>query len=123
MRISAIDVGNIVKTLNEFDNTNTFIMREIPQTILESKKLPFAQITFLGNSPYDYASNFKCGELSESQIDIYVKDNKTGEKLTNSVEKALKNSDFEVYFIDFSTNYEYDFQVLHLRVRRYQIIK
>lgn len=68
MRISAIDVGNIVKTLNEFDNTNTFIMREIPQTILESKKLPFAQITFLGNSPYDYASNFKCGELSESQI-------------------------------------------------------
>lgn len=123
MRISAIDVGNIIKTLNEFDNTNTFIMREIPQTILESKKLPFAQITFLGNSPYDYASNFKCGELSESQIDIYVKDNKTGEKLTNSVEKALKNSDFEVYFTDFSTNYEYDFQVLHLRVRRYQIIK
>lgn len=123
MRISAIDVGNIVKTLNEFDNTNTFIMCEIPQTILESKKLPFAQITFLGNSPYDYASNFKCGELSESQIDIYVKDNKTGEKLTNSVEKALKNSDFEVYFTDFSTNYEYDFQVLHLRVRRYQIIK
>ena len=31
MRISAIDVGNIVKTLDEFDNTNTFIMREVPQ--------------------------------------------------------------------------------------------
>ena len=123
MRISAIDVGNILKTLDEFDNTNTFIMREIPQTILESKKLPFAQITFLGNSPFDYASNFKRGELSESQIDIYVKDNKTGEKLTNSVEKALKNSDFEVYFTDFDTNYEYDFQVLRFRVRRYQIIK
>lgn len=123
MRISAIDVGNIVKTLDEFDNTNTFIMREIPQTMLESKKLPFAQITFLGNSPFDYASNFKHGELSESQIDIYVKDNKTGEKLTNLVEKALKNSDFEVYFTDFSTNYEYDFQVLRFRVRRYQIIK
>ena len=123
MRISAIEVGNIIKTLDEFDNTNTFIMREIPQMILESKKLPFAQITFLGNSPFDYGSNFKRGELSESQIDIYVKDNKTGEKLTNSVEKALKNSDFEVYFTDFGTNYEYDFQVLHLRVRRYQIIK
>ena len=88
MRISAIDVGNIIKTLDEFDNTNTFIMREIPQTILESKKLPFAKITFLGNSPFDYASNFKRGELSESQIDIYVKDNRR--KINKFSRKSIK---------------------------------
>lgn len=123
MRISAIDVGNIIKTLDGFDNTNTFILREVPQTILESKKLPFAQITFLGNNPFDYASDFKHGELSESQVDFYVKDNKSGEKLLNLAEKALKNGGFEVYFADFDTNYDYDFQVLHIRARRYQIIK
>lgn len=122
MRISAIELGNLVKTMQDFTNQNTFILREVPQTILEKKVLPFAQITFLGNEPYDYASNVKQGELSESQVDFYVKNNKSAENLICNFEKALKNTGFEVFFCDIDTNFEYDFQVVHMRVRRYQRI-
>lgn len=124
MRIGAIDLGNILKKeITEFTNKNVFVLRAVPQTILQNKSLPFVQISSLGNDAYTYSSNKTNGEVTSSQIDIYCKDNRSVEEYLKKLTEILPKYDFSLYYFTFDTNVEYGFQVLHLRVNRYQTLK
>lgn len=124
MRIGAIDLGNILKKeITEFTDKNVFVLRPVPQTILQNKSLPFVQISSLGNDAYTYSSNKTNGEVTSSQMDIYCKDNRSVEEYLKKLTEILPKYDFSLYYFTFDANVEYGFQVLHLRVNRYQTLK
>ncbi|MDR7924430.1 hypothetical protein RIU76_06785 [Latilactobacillus sakei subsp. sakei] len=122
MRIGAIQVGNILKSIASFEE-RIYTLKKIPETVLQEKQTPFVQIHGLPVGENYYSSNKKFGEIASAQIAVYVQTNREAEQFLTQIETLLSAHEFECSFFEVNPNYEYGLVVLTMRFNKYQRLK
>lgn len=124
IRSAAIQVGKIMKDeITDFNDSNVFILQNIPETVLSKKQFPIARIDALPTVSNHYASNKKQLEDVGCQINLFVKTNREVETYLNKIEKSLSIHEFECFFSTTEYNSEYEVHQLIIRVQKLQNIK
>ncbi|WP_125711766.1 hypothetical protein [Companilactobacillus kedongensis] len=124
IRNAAIQVGNLIKDMKiGFDDSNLFVLKKIPEELLQNKSFPIIRIDGLQTSQFQYVSNTKRFELVGCQINVWAKTNKEIDKFHNLIEKNLSTHLFECFLDSQDSDEDYDIQRLILRVRKNQDLK
>ncbi|MCP8859439.1 hypothetical protein LBW12_05300 [Latilactobacillus curvatus] len=122
MRIGAIQVGNILKAVEAFED-RIYVLKRIPESVLQNKETPFVQVHGLPVTENYYSGNKKHGEITSAQITVYVQTNREAEQFLTQIEALLSAHEFECSFFEVNPNYEYSFVVLTMRFNKYQKVR
>lgn len=124
IRNAASQVGNLIKNMDiDFDDSNLFILKSIPEDLLQNKKFPIIRIDALPTSEFIYSSNKKNYEEVGCQINIWSKTIKKLETYQNLIEKNLSTHSFECFFDTQDFDDDYKVHRLIMRVRKNQNVK
>ena len=124
IRNAASQVGNLIKNMDiDFDDSNLFILKSIPEDLLQNKKFPIVRIDGLPTNEFTYSSNKKNYEEVSCQVNIWANTIKELETYQNLIEKNLSTHSFECFFNTQDFDDEYEVHRLILRVRKNQNVK
>lgn len=124
IRSVAINTGKYLKNeVADFNDSNLFILSEIPEDILNKKQFPLARIDDLQTVPETYASNQKFTEISGCQINVWVETNQELENLKNQIEEVLSTHQIECFFIQSDFDNEYQVHRLIMRCQKINYLR
>jgi len=124
IRNAAIQVGNWIKEFTiGFDDSNMFVLKSIPEELLQNKSFPIIRIDGLPTKSNIYSSNKKNYETVGCQVNLWATTNREIEKYHNLIESKLSTHQFECFFDTQETDKNYDVQRLILRFNKTQSVK
>jgi len=124
IRNAAIQVGNLIKEMNlKFDDSNMFVLKTIPEELLQNKSFPIIRIDGLPTNSNIYSSNKKNFETVGCQVNIWASTNREIEKYHNLIESNLSTHQFECFFDTQETDENYNVQRLILKFNKTQSVK